>query len=333
VNATLGIVVIGRNEGARLERCLASVVAPGRSVVYVDSGSTDGSPERARALGADVVALDLRIPFTAARARNAGVERLVARAPQVGLVQFVDGDCEVIDGWIDAASAFLQARPDVVAVCGRLAERHPDRSLYNRLCDLEWDRPPGATHACGGIVMMRRDAFAAVGGFDAQLVAGEEPELCARLRAAGGVVWRLPDRMAWHDADMHRFGQWWQRAARGGFAMAQTAWLRRGSAEQPYRQARTAGLVWALGVPLAIAAAVAVFGPPALWLALVYPLQVARLALAASGSWRVRLARGVFLVLARFAELWGRLRFAWTQQRGRASATRFDYKTPTETPR
>ncbi|MEO0678525.1 MAG: hypothetical protein AAFZ02_13325, partial [Pseudomonadota bacterium] len=51
--------------------------------------------EAARALGAEVVELDLAIPFTAARARNAGFRALLARAPELDFVQFVDGDCEL----------------------------------------------------------------------------------------------------------------------------------------------------------------------------------------------------------------------------------------------
>ena len=63
----LGVVAIGRNEGERLRRCLNSVVGRGHTVVYVDSGSTDGSTELARELGADVVELDLSLPFTMAQ--------------------------------------------------------------------------------------------------------------------------------------------------------------------------------------------------------------------------------------------------------------------------
>src|SRR5947207_307333 len=63
-SATLGVVVIGRNEGDRLRTCLSAVAGRNLPVVYVDSGSTDGSVATARGLGADVVALDLTTPFT-----------------------------------------------------------------------------------------------------------------------------------------------------------------------------------------------------------------------------------------------------------------------------
>src|SRR6516165_251757 len=103
----LGVIAIGRNEGERLRRCLQSVMGRGFSIVYVDSGSIDGSVELARSLGASVVELDLSRPFTAARARNEGFERLCQMNPQVRFVQFVDGDCEVVEGWLETARGVL----------------------------------------------------------------------------------------------------------------------------------------------------------------------------------------------------------------------------------
>src|SRR3954468_8263994 len=161
--ARVGVVAIGRNEGGRLRRCLESLDPAARPTVYVDSGSTDGSPDLARSLRADVIGLDLSVPFTAARARNAGFDRLLAVAPGVEYVQFVDGDCEVDPGWILTATEVLDGRPEVVGVCGRRRERYPEASVYNRLCDLEWDGRPGETDACGGDALMRVSALKAVG--------------------------------------------------------------------------------------------------------------------------------------------------------------------------
>ncbi len=105
--AVVDAVVIGRNEGARLVACLASLRGQVRRVVYVDSGSTDGSVAAAEAAGAEVVGLDMGRPFTAARARNAGLARLEG----AGFVQLVDGDCEVRQGWVAAALAALPRIP------------------------------------------------------------------------------------------------------------------------------------------------------------------------------------------------------------------------------
>ena len=188
---TIGLVIIGRNEGERLRRCLESAAGHAAATVYVDSGSTDGSVALMRAKGAEVVELDAASPFTAARARNAGFKRLLELEPQLDYVQFLDGDCELAAGWLQKAARFLAENPRVAAVCGRLREKHPERTVYNLLCDIEWDAAPGEARACGGIAMMRVDALAAARGYRADLVAGEEPELCARLRAAGGRIWRL----------------------------------------------------------------------------------------------------------------------------------------------
>ena len=72
----IGVVVIGRNEGQRLERCLRSLAQGADKVMYVDSGSTDGSLQLAANLGVEVLALDMSTPFTAARARNEGFAAL-----------------------------------------------------------------------------------------------------------------------------------------------------------------------------------------------------------------------------------------------------------------
>src|SRR5438874_11940227 len=149
-----GAVVIGRNEGERLQRCLRSLAAAA-VIVYVDSGSTDTSVQAARARGADVVELDTNRPFTAARARNAGFHRLRELAPDILYVQFVDGDCEIDEHWPKEALSFLASNETVAAVCGRRREQYPERSIYNWLCDQEWQGSAGEVDACGGDAIMR----------------------------------------------------------------------------------------------------------------------------------------------------------------------------------
>lgn len=244
---TVGVVVIGRNEGERLERCLRSVVPRAGAVVYADSGSTDGSVAVARRLGAEVVELDDSAPHTAARGRNAGFERLLALHPEVDLVQVVDGDCEVQDGWLEAAAEILAARPEVAVVCGRRRERFPEASLWNQLADVEWDAPPGETDACGGDAMIRADTWRRVGGYDATLIAGEDPELCWRIRRNGGRIVRLDREMTLHDAALRRPSQWWRRQTRSGHAFAETVWRHRDEPD-PARRRRLASVVFWGGV-------------------------------------------------------------------------------------
>ncbi|BBT38412.1 glycosyltransferase family 2 protein [Pseudomonas putida] len=305
----IGVVVIGRNEGSRLERCLASLAGAADQVVYVDSGSTDGSVQMAQARGIEVLALDMTQPFTAARARNEGFACLHRLMPSVRYVQFVDGDCEVVAGWLPAAQAFLDQHPEVAVVCGRRRERYPTRSIYNQLCDLEWDTPVGQAKACGGDALMRADAFVQVNGYRADLIAGEEPELCVRLRAQGWKVWRLDAEMTLHDAAITRFSQWWRRSLRGGYAFAEGAFLHGAAPERHWLRESRRAWVWGLGIPLATLLACTLFGWGGLLLLLVYPLQVLRLMRRGRGSLQQNGLQAGFLVLGKFPEMCGQVKF------------------------
>lgn len=308
-SVTVGVVVIGRNEGKRLEVCLDSLNGLVGRVIYVDSGSTDNSIEMARARGVAAVELDMSVPFTAARARNQGFQRLCELAPQLAYVQFVDGDCEIVSGWIEQAAAWLDERPDVAAVCGRRRERYPDRSIYNRLCDMEWDTPVGEAKACGGDVLVRITAFAEVKGYRSDLIAGEEPEMCVRLRKRGWRIWRLDLEMTLHDAAIMRFGQWWKRTLRSGYADAQGASLHGAAPERHgVRQLRSARF-WSLGVPLGTVGLALWWGPWVSVLLLAYPIQVVRLALRDGGLTGANWWRAGFLVLGKFPELLGQIKF------------------------
>jgi GT2 family glycosyltransferase len=313
----IGAVIIGRNEGARLLACLRSFPAGVRPRIYVDSGSTDGSLAAAREAGADGVALDMAVPFTAARARNAGLARLVDLG-QPEFVQFVDGDCQLQPGWIDAAVAFLDAHPEVAVVCGRRREIRPEASIWNRLCDAECHTPVGEARACGGDAVMRVAAIRAVGGYDPALIAGEEPELCVRLRQSGWKVWRIDREMSLHDAAMTRFGQWWKRTRRGGHAFAEGAALHGAAPERHWVAETRRAVLWGAVLPLVTLAALAVT-PWAALLLLAYPLQILRLA--RRHGWE----RAAFLVLARFPEALGVLQYRLNRLRQRRSGL-IEYK-------
>ena len=277
VTQRAGVVAIGRNEGERFRRCLDSLAGRADAVVYVDSGSTDGSVELARERGATVVALDASRPFTAARARNAGYDKLKELAPDLEFVQFVDGDCQFADGWLELAAATLRDRPEVAVVCGRRREIQPEASVYNRLCDLEWDTPVGEARACGGDAMMRGAVFESAGKFDPALIAGEEPELCVRIRGLGFKILRLDAEMTRHDAAMTRFGQWWKRNVRAGHAFAEGAHLHGAPPERHWVREVRSNWFWGLVVPfLAVAPAWPTYGL-SLGLLLGYPVLAYRI--------------------------------------------------------
>ncbi|MBL8859745.1 MAG: glycosyltransferase [Planctomycetes bacterium] len=316
----LGIVAIGRNEGERLVRSLRSLADWRASTVYVDSASTDGSVAFARDFGVSVVQLDTTIPFTAGRARNAGYENLLERLPDVEYVQFVDGDCEVEAGWIERAVAEMERNPQLGVVCGRRRERFRDATVWNRLCDMEWNTPIGRAGACGGDALYRVSALRAAGGFDPRLVAGEEPELCVRVRGRGFSIERLDAPMTIHDVAMTRFSQWWRRASRNGHAIVGSLMIHGAGSDHDWGRQLFRSAFW-VGAILwtALAALVLAFSdvsPAWKWTASALPLAL--FVLVWSRTYRSRRKRGdqvgdcaiyaTFVVLGKIPECLG----AWS---------------------
>lgn len=315
----IAAVVIGRNEGARLIACLEALRGQVGRVIYVDSGSTDGSQQAATERGAEVVLLDTDQPFTAARARNRGLAELIESGQPLAYVQFLDGDCALQPGWIETARAFLDETPRAAVACGRRRERFPEASIYNRLIDAEWDTAVGRTRSCGGDALMRLTALAEVGGYNPDLIAGEEPELCVRLRARGWDIWRLDAEMTLHDAALSRFGQWWQRTRRGGYAFAQGVAMHGRPPERHCVPALRRIILWGLALPLATVLG-ALITPYALLLLLAWPLQVLRLRLRGM-PWH----RAAFLTLSKLPEAQGALTY-WWRRLTRARARLIEYK-------
>jgi GT2 family glycosyltransferase len=335
---SIGVVAIGRNEGERLRACLMSARRDCAPVVYVDSGSGDESVSLARSLGVHVVELDLSTPFTAARARNEGFARLKAIEPSIELVQFVDGDCEIVEGWIAKAAAELAARPRAAVVCGRRRERFPSASVYNRLCDMEWDTPIGQAKACGGDALVRVAAFEEVGGYDGSVIAGEEPEMCVRLRERGWTIHRIDAEMTLHDAAMTRASQWWRRNVRGGHAYAQGFAMHGAPPENCYRREIRSIAFWAYGPLIATAVMIGlmIFVRPGWWWIGFWPLLGYPALAAKAGFWRFRRGNrandaalyGVAVTLAKFPQSAGVRKFRHAQKRGLRN-TIIEYKGPT----
>lgn len=307
---SVAAVAIGRNEGQRLVTCLESLCDTVDRVVYVDSGSSDQSVAVAKKLGAKVVELDMTVPFTAARARNAGFKRVVQLYPETEFIQFLDGDCELDADWIETARSVITDAPDIAVVCGWRQERHPEATLWNAIVDEEWrGGPVGFVAACGGDALTRVTALSDVDGFNDTLIAGEEPEMCLRLRRIGWKIKRIDAPMTLHDADLTRFSQWWQRARRTGHTYAQGVAMYGWDNERYKRTELRRTLIWGALLPLFILAALFVFGAWALLFFLIYPLQILRLS-----RGRRPLRHAAFLVLGKFPELQGALGF-WLLQR------------------
>jgi len=336
-----GFVAIGRNEGDRLKRCLTSLVREGGPVVYVDSGSTDGSGDFARSIGVDVVDLDTSEGFTMARGRNAGWRRLLEAHPDLEWVHFIDGDCELVEGWFGKAAEFAAGRSDLAAVCGRRTERFPRASVYNLLCEIEWNTPVGEAKACGGDVLMRVEALRAAGGFNEGLIAYEEPDLCRRLRALGWKIWRLDGDMTLHDANIHRLGQWWKRHERAGYGVSFIADLCHAegddAAARQFGQQVKSSRHWVLGVSAAlvggvvvgafllggIGAALALAAVAAIVLA--QALRIAKGIRSRSPDGSAAVVYGLFTMLAKIPQTLGQRRYAKDRAKGK-KAQIIEYK-------
>jgi GT2 family glycosyltransferase len=313
----IAAVVIGRNEGERLINCLTSLKDEIPLVVYVDSGSTDASLENAKRLGAECVLLDTSIPFTAARARNAGFEKIMDRPNPPELVQLLDGDCRLERGYLSKASAEFKSSETLAVVTGWRAEIDPDASVYNQMCDHEWHGPVGEISACGGDMMVRSAAFEQIGGFNPRVIAAEDDEFCTRLRKAGWTLRRLPLSMTHHDANMMQFSQWWSRAVRTGHGFEQVNDLH----PEYFRKERKR--MWFYG---AILPALGLIGALFFWPLLVAVLAIFALSYArtvrgllASGMPRLRAAHhGFYLFLSKFPNIVGAVTYHRRKRKGAA---------------
>jgi GT2 family glycosyltransferase len=259
-DAHVGVVVIGRNEGDRLMRCLDSLERAGvdpQNIVYVDSGSSDGSVERVSARGVDAIAIEP--PFTAAKGRNAGIKHLLARHEGLFAIQFVDGDCEYFPAWIDVASKAMRDDPTICAVTGMQRERRPEATLYNLLCDVEWTGVVGEIDTFAGNVMVRVQALveteASTGGlYNPELIAGEDPEFSIRIRKTTGLrIVRIDEPICLHDVDMTKLSQWWKRNVRAGHAYAQVSRMHGEAPLRFWKRETRSNWLWGAALPLAAA--------------------------------------------------------------------------------
>jgi len=321
-----GAVVIGRNEGRRLIKCLESLVNKLGYIVYVDSGSTDSSLSEAKNIGVECIVLDLGMPFTAARARNVGANYLIQKCPHIQVIQFIDGDCELQPDWVSIAYDFLEKDPHYAVVCGRRRERFPEDSIYNQLCDIEWNTPVGDALTCGGDALIRVDAFKQVEGYREDLVAGEEPEMCFRLREKSWKIRRLDTEMTLHDAAITRFTQWWKRAKRAGHAYAESYFLHGRSVEKFRAKPVMSVVFWAVLLPVLVIA-LSIIDCRLIVMGLIYPAQIFRLFIKNKSFLNSKLSfyYAVSNVLGKFPQVLGMVQFIFNKVKGQRG-TLIEYK-------
>ncbi|CAB3746254.1 MULTISPECIES: glycosyltransferase [Burkholderia] len=320
----VSVVVIGRNEGERLRRCLDSVHAAdwrhvSYELIYVDSASTDDSDALARRAGARVLQAG-GAHRNAAAGRNAGWRAAVADT-----VLFLDGDTVLDPAFPLHALAQLDSGP-YAAVWGHRREIAPRQSLYTAVLDLDWIYAPGETDYCGGDVLFRRAALAETGGFDETFDAGEEPELCRRVRAGGWRILHVDAPMTRHDLAITRFGQYWQRALRAGLAYAQVSARYAGSSDPLWRREARRNRVHGalvLAAPFAWAAVLAVAPPAALVLAALGAaiwLRSASRAYWKARDWKLALLYALHAHFQQVPILVGQWRYRRAARAGRSAA-------------
>ena len=212
---TVSIIIIGKDEAPTLSGSIRSArraldeAGVAGEVLYADSGSKDGSAQIACNLGIQVVSI-ARDTANAARARNAGLDR--ARGVWV---HFLDGDMELLPGWLPAALDAAQAG-SLDGVGGTVVEAMDEASIWSRAFGHDWAARGPRTGEIGGAGLWRRATLSVVRGFDESLDVGEDPDLCRRMADRGYRIERLDHPMATHRLGLESFGAWWRRAVAVG---------------------------------------------------------------------------------------------------------------------
>lgn len=215
------VVVITKNEAAKIELCLRSIIDSLAGQVYelllVDSASTDGTPDLARKFPTEVVVLSPDLHLHPSVGRHVGY--LHSRGQ---FLLFIDGDSVLHKGWLEAAAEAFRD-PRVGGLAGVRIEVLVDAEGNEvRSRDPYADRPeePTAALYLGGPAAYRRQVFDEVGGFNPFMCVQEEQELGSRIRAAGYVLRRLPVRMTTHYVETEpETLSWMIRRVRRGYPM------------------------------------------------------------------------------------------------------------------
>ena len=333
----IAVVIIGRNEGERLRVCLSSVLAMNYpreliEVLYVDSSSTDSSVALARSLGVKTIVLEG--PTTAARGRNAGWTQ--TEAP---FVLFLDGDTLLNPNFVASAVKHFhdpKYTEPLAGVYGNRRETHTADSIYNAIFDLDWNAGTGYSLFFGGDALVRREALAAVGGYNPLLIAGEEPDLCRRMRGLGYRILHVDEPMTLHDLAMFTFTQYWRRSIRTGYAYAEIS-TKYAKTNDPLWSAESRsntirGLFWWWGPILAIVVSILFhsIAPFAFFLAVAFILfaRTAAKVMNRTHDLKLLLAYSLHSHLQQVPILFGQIRFHKQRRRG-GNAAIIEYKTTT----
>lgn len=195
----ISFVIPVRNDAARLDRCLASIVRneyPRNlvEIIVVDNESTDGSANAARAYGAIVIK---STGDSVAQHRNRG-----ARAALGGIIAFADSDHEITGNWIGTAVDALS--DPTVAAAGAPCLTQPSPNWVQEQYDGLRSRPvqrEDVSWLGSGNLAVKRSVFERIGGFNTSLIACEDVDLCNRITATGFRIVADPGLRSIHFGD------------------------------------------------------------------------------------------------------------------------------------
>jgi GT2 family glycosyltransferase len=200
----ISVVVVTRGESALLERCVAAAadgtLAPAEILVVDQGRACSPLPPPARRLHVEAMGVS--------RARNLGAREAVG-----GLLAFTDDDCVPEPDWL-AALARAVDEHNAIAATGRvlpLPDDRPGLVAVSSRTDTQLrvfvadGTPPPWEVGTGGNLLVDRETFVAVGGFDEALGPGtrfpaaEDIDLLERLLATGGRIVYTPEAVVLHE--------------------------------------------------------------------------------------------------------------------------------------
>ncbi len=210
----LSVIVLNYNGRAWLPGCIEALVAqrgaPAFEILLVDNGSTDGSAAFARERWPAVRVIDSGGNLGFAEGNNVG-----ARAARGEWLVFLNNDTVADPGWLAGLAAEAAAHADFAIVTSRVVFLD-DPSIVDSagdgyfLAGGAFKRGYGGAAdgyatsrevfgACGAAFMIRRAAFAALGGFDARFFMNfEDVDLSYRARLRGLRVWYAASAIVRH---------------------------------------------------------------------------------------------------------------------------------------
>ncbi|MFM7737308.1 MAG: glycosyltransferase family 2 protein, partial [Alphaproteobacteria bacterium] len=206
----LAVVIVNWNGAEYLPACVASVVRPGREVIVVDNGSTDGSRERLGGLAASVRWIENGANLGFSRAANRGLRAATAR-----LVLFLNPDATANEPALAETERILDGDPGVglvsVAVTDERGRVVPTVEPFLSLRTLAGGRsetrvtapagpaPVRVDWVHGAFLAGRREEVLALGGFDERLfLYAEDMNLCRRVQESGKAVVYSPRVSIFH---------------------------------------------------------------------------------------------------------------------------------------